>query len=354
MAQSITTKVLDWYKTHARPLPWRATRDPYAIWVSEIMAQQTRIETVLPYYERWLEQFPTVQALAEAEENQVLKAWEGLGYYSRARNMQKAARLIVTEYHGQLPRSAAELQKLPGIGPYSAAAIASIAFGEPVLAVDGNVRRVGARLFKIDHPLGSRELDQALREHLQGIIPETVPGDFNQALMELGARVCVAGRPRCSECPLQVDCLALQAGVQTSLPVSPERPTVPHYLVTAAVIEEHGKVLLAKRPEQGLLGGMWEYPGGKLEEGETHAQGLQREIMEELGADIEVGKQVGKFQHAYTHFKVTLFAYRCRVTSGILQALVAQEIQWVAISDLEQYPMGKIDRLISRRLGNTE
>jgi A/G-specific adenine glycosylase len=355
MAGTFARQILDWYKKNARSLPWRETKDPYAILVSEVMLQQTRVDTVIPYYQRWMELFPTITSLAIATEDEVLRVWEGLGYYSRARNLHKAAREIFQKYAGVIPGTLTELQKLPGVGVYTAAAVASIAFNEDVVTVDANVRRVAARLFNIDDPAGSPALEERVHQAMRANLPAGKAGDYNQALMELGACVCTPHQPACTACPMQSFCMAYKEGVQDERPVRKAKKEIPHYEVTAAVIWQQGRVLLAKRPASGLLAGMWEFPGGKLQMGESYVHGLMREIQEELGAIIEVGEQIGAYHHAYTHYKVTLYAFYCTLNGRQPEALEAQEIRWVKPETLQQYPMGKIDRMISRdvlKLGN--
>jgi A/G-specific adenine glycosylase len=357
MTSPIAEKLLSWYAEHARQLPWRGSRDPYAVWVSEIMLQQTRVETVIPYYQRWMERFPTIEALAVAPLQEVLNAWEGLGYYSRARNMQRAAQVVVELYGGSLPADLAALRKLPGIGAYTAGAIASMAFGLDAPALDGNIRRVLARVFNVEElarsSSGERRLWQLAGEHL----PAGRAGDYNQALMDLGAGMCTPRQPECGRCPLAEMCQARQLGVQEQRPVLASRPQTPHYIVTAAVIRRGDplqgseQVLLAQRPLQGLLGGLWEFPGGKLQPGEDLPACLRREICEELGVDISVGASLGVYRHAYTHFKVTLHAFACRLANGAEPTpLQAHDLRWVQAGELGDFPMGKIDRLIARRL----
>ncbi len=342
--------LLDWYRGAARQLPWRGSGDPYAIWVSEIMLQQTRVETVIPYYQRWMAQFPTVQALAAAPEQAVLKAWEGLGYYSRARNLHRAAGVIVERYSGRFPEEAAELRELPGVGRYTAGAIASMAFGNDEPALDGNIRRVLARLFDVALPARSPEGEARLWELAAEHLPGGQAGDYNQALMDLGALICVPRAPACLICPLAGMCLAFARGTQAERPVLARKPAVPHYLVTAAIIQRDGQVLIARRPENGLLGGLWEFPGGKLEDGEDLPACLRREIAEELGATVEVGEQFGIYRHAYTHFRVTLHAFCCTLIEGEPRPIQPSDLAWVGVDELAGYPMGKIDRQISNDL----
>ena len=331
-------------------MPWRGEKDAYRVWVSEIMLQQTRVDTVRAYYLRWMALFPTVKALAAAGEEEVLKAWEGLGYYARARNLLKAARFIVDKFGGVFPNKLEDIRQLPGVGAYTAAAIASIAFGLDEPAIDGNVRRVLARLHEIRSPLGNPQAEKGFESAARDLLPPGRAGDFNQAMMDLGSTICTPRKPRCSECPVQGFCAAFSTGNQNEFPVLPPRPVVPCIEVTAAVIEQDGRVLIARRPSKGLLGGMWEFPGGKVEPGETDARALVREIREELGAAINVGAGLGTFKHTYTHFHVTLRAYYCDLIEGEMRPIEASEIRWVDPPQLESYPMGKLDRMISQTL----
>ena len=350
----ISSRLLAWYTQNARRLPWRESKDPYAIWVSEIMLQQTRVDTVIPYYQRWMERFPDVSTLARSDQQEVLVTWEGLGYYSRARNLHKAARLIAADYDGKVPDRYDVLIKLPGIGPSSAADILSVAYGRDLAALDGNIKRVLARLFNLTDILDLPDFIANCQLHLEGMLPVGKAGDFNQGMMDLGATICLPKEPACPACPLRSDCMAFQAGVQLDRPLPKARKEIPHYIVTAGVIFEHpgqpGKVLLAKRPANGLLGGMWEYPGGKVDPGESLEECLTRELKEELGVDAAVGDKLGTYKHAYTHFRVTLHAFQCQILSGMPAALSADEIAWVAMDALDQFPMGKLDRLVTRTI----
>jgi A/G-specific adenine glycosylase len=350
MLTELSQRLLAWYDHNARRLPWRGRVDSYAVWVSEIMLQQTQVDTVIPYYKRWMARFPTIRDLAEAPEQAVLQVWEGLGYYSRARNLQRAAGQVMVEYAGELPRTRRELQTLPGIGPYSAAAIASIAYNQDEAALDGNIRRVYARVYAMRLPARSKEGEARLAEYARQNLPPGRAGDFNQALMDLGATICTPRGPRCLLCPLVGTCQAQAQGLQEQLPVMAARPNIPHLTVTAAVIQRGGRVLIAQRPIKGLLGGLWEFPGGKLEDGENLVGCLKREIREELTAEIEVGEPYGVYQHAYTHFKVTLYGFLCQLVSGEPAPIEAAAIAWVKPEEMTEYPMGKIDRQIARRL----
>lgn len=342
--------LLKWYIKNARALPWRDSRDAYAVWVSEIMLQQTRVDTVIPYFLRWMDKFPNLPSLAQADQQEVLKAWEGLGYYSRARNLHKAARQVVDQFNGQFPATEKELQSLPGIGKYTSAAIASIAFGADAAALDGNIKRVLARAFNVSIPVNSPTGEKALLDLARTHLPAGRAGDYNQALMDLGAMICLPKNPSCRICPLAKICQANLLGLQSSLPTLAKRVKTPHYIVTAAVIRKNGKVLIARRPAKGLLGGMWEFPGGKQEKGESLQECLRREILEELGCNIQVGGELGVFKHAYTHFSITLHCFESKLNGGTPRAIEATEIRWVSTLELADFPMGKVDRLISRKL----
>ena len=349
---SFTDSLLDWYAKNARELPWRSQQSPYRTWVSEIMLQQTQVDTVIPYFTEWMARFPEINTLAEADEQEVLSLWEGLGYYSRARNLHKAARIVIGDMNGELPQTTKELQKLPGIGPYTAGAIASIAFGEDVPAVDGNIRRVLSRVFNVSLPARSTEGEKIIWNLAEEHLPHGKAGIYNQALMDLGAAICTPKDPACESCPVSKDCLAFKLGVQEQRPVKLPRKKTPRHIVTAAVILRDDHVLLAQRHNDRLLGGLWEFPGGTMEPQDADlAACLRREIEEELGVRIEVGIPFGQYKHAYTHFKINLHAFICELSPGSTpQPLASQAIDWVAIGNLGDYPMGKVDRLIANRL----
>jgi A/G-specific adenine glycosylase len=346
----VSRDLLAWYDRHARGLPWRETHDPYRVWVSEVMLQQTRVDTVIPYYQKWLENFPNLHSLAAADERQAMQLWEGLGYYSRARNMLKTARILIEQRAGQFPDSIAELKKLPGIGDYIAGALASIAFGRDEVALDGNGLRVFARLAEFGQPINEAAGKVAIRELMQSMLPQGRAGDFNQAVMDLGATICVSRNPQCDQCPLKKHCLAFQNKSQDRYPLRTKKKPIPQYAVVAAVLRNGDTVLVDKRRADGLLGGLWEFPGGKIEEGEDLHTALVREIREELGVDIAVHADIGTYRHAYTHFKVVVTVFEADILNGEPAALAADEIQWVRPVELDQYPMGKVDRLIAHSL----
>jgi A/G-specific adenine glycosylase len=350
MPTSQAAALLAWYRRHARRLPWRGHPDPYAVWISEVMLQQTRVETVIPYFEAWMRRFPGVRVLAGASVQEVLRAWEGLGYYRRAVNLHRAARQILTTGAGRWPQTASEWRALPGIGDYTAAAIAALAFGQDEIALDGNLRRVLARWIDLPVDVRSAQGEKRLLAAARSQLPAGKAAAFNQALMDLGAVICTPRAPACEMCPVSSGCLARRRGTQGQRPVRAGRGRVPHRIVAAAVLRRNGRVLIARRPEGGLLGGLWEFPGGKREPGESLQACLRRELREELGIRAEVGESLGAFEHAYSHFSVSVHAFACKLLAGSPKALVHTRIAWIAPGRLSVYPMGKVDRAIARRL----
>jgi A/G-specific adenine glycosylase len=344
----LSSRLLHWYRLNKRTLPWRDHPDPYAVWVSEIMLQQTRIETVIPYFERWMRLFPTVNALAKASEQSVLNAWEGLGYYSRARNLHKAAKIIAKEYGGELPRDLDQLGQLPGIGRYTLGAISSMAFGMSVPALDGNIKRVYARIFDISEPVDTPKGEKLLWELAEKQLPKEDAGDYNQALMDLGATICIPKNPRCLICPVMKLCKARQNGTQDQRPVKTPKKSVPHHVHAAGVIVENGKVLLSKRPSKGLLGGMWEFPNGRVSGdplGEL-AQALKTGYNLRLRGkrrSVQNTEPLGIVQHGYSHFSVSVYVYACELASDV----IGENMKWIPLQKLDDYPMGRIDRQIA-------
>ncbi|MCO6449983.1 MAG: A/G-specific adenine glycosylase [Caldilineales bacterium] len=336
-----------WFQAHARDLPWRRQPSPYHVWVSEVMLQQTQAATVIPYYLRFIDRFPTVAYLAAAPIDYVLKAWEGLGYYRRAHNLHHAAKIVCAEHNGQLPRGEAELLALPGIGRYTAGAIRSIAFGIPAPILDGNIKRVLTRIFDIETSIDESETIRALWQLAEDLLDTENPGLFNEALMELGAIICLPQNPTCANCPVREHCLARKNGSQYERPVRSVRKRTPHFDVVAGVIQHpDGRILIAQRPTDGMLGGLWEFPGGKVKNGESQVAALQRELSEELGIETEVGAHVISLDHAYTHFRITLHAYFARIRSGTPQSLGVADWRWVTADELDRFAFARTDRRI--------
>ncbi|WP_254173278.1 A/G-specific adenine glycosylase [Planktothrix pseudagardhii] len=343
--------LLSWYTQTGRNLPWRNSRDPYQIWISEIMLQQTQVKTVIPYYQRWLETFPTVKDLAEADLQAVLKVWQGLGYYARARNLHACAQQIVQQYDGVFPNQLEAALSLPGIGRTTAGGVLSAAYNLPVSILDGNVKRVLARLRALSVP-PAKSL-KSLWEWSDSLLDPDHPREFNQAIMDLGAMVCTPKAPNCSECPWKRHCQAYLLNLQSEIPMREISAPLPHKMIGVAVIwNQQGQILIDKRPAKGLLGGLWEFPGGKLEAGETLEECIKREIQEELAIEIEVKDHLITIEHAYTHFKVTLNVYHCRYMSGEPQPLECDEIRWVTLDEIEQFPFPKANEKIIAALKN--
>lgn len=338
--------LLNWFANNARDLPWRHDRTPYRVWVSEVMLQQTQVEKVRDYYKRFIVSFPSVFDLAAASLEEVLKKWEGLGYYSRARSLHKAARLVVEKFNGVFPKEVKGLQLLPGIGPYTAAAIASIAYNIPAAAVDGNVRRVLARYLAEPSPAISD-----LEHVVMLLMPADAPRQFTEALMELGAVICRPQNPKCLLCPWHPQCKARQRGEQALYPAPRPRKELPHYDVVAAVtIRTDNRVLVARRLPDAMLGGLWEFPGGKREIRESLPEALRRELQEEMGIDIEVGEQILVINHAYTHFRITLYAFYCQLLEGEPHCLACSDFRWATIDELHELPMAVTDRKIAETI----
>lgn len=337
---SFSRRLLQWYDRNARDLPWRRSSDPYHIWISEIMLQQTTVKAVLGYYERWLKEFPDIKTVAEADIGTILKAWQGLGYYTRARNIHQAAQIILSTYDGEVPSDVERLKKIPGFGPYTLAAVLSIAFHKPIPVVDANVRRVVLRLAAIKENPGSG-FDLKTQNSLSGIISLKRPGDFNQAMMELGATVCRSKEPVCNLCPVRNMCLAFKAGIQETIPQPKTTATINIRAVVGLITNNQKEIFIQKRPEKGLLAGLWEFPGGKVETGESLTTALKRELKEELDLDPEdltVGQELCSVTHYYTKFRVRLSAFSCKIKEGA-RLVAANEGQWVKLSRLNEYPM---------------
>ncbi|OQA43222.1 MAG: putative A/G-specific adenine glycosylase YfhQ [Chloroflexi bacterium ADurb.Bin325] len=346
--------LLHWMASARRDLPWRQRRDPYAVWVSEVMLQQTQAATVVPYFERWLTRFPDVETLAAAPLDAVLKAWEGLGYYARGRNLHRAAQLIVARHGGQLPRDRAALRALPGIGRYTAGAILSLAYGQPEPALDGNVRRVLCRLCDVAEDPRQPAVEARLWE-VAGALAAAAPpgraGDLNEALMELGALVCTPGVPACDACPLAEQCRARRRGVQAERPVRAARPSTPHYDMTAAVIADtSGRLLIVRRPDAGLLGGLWGFPGGAAQPDEPLPAAVERNVREQVGVAVAAGARLARVKHAYTHFRITLHAFACAWTGGAPACATCADARWVAAGELADYAFPATDRKIAEQI----
>ena len=345
-----------WFDRARRPMPWRepgpdGRRDPYRVWVSEVMLQQTRVETAAPYFRRFMEAFPTVEALAAAPLDGVLKRWEGLGYYSRARNLHRAAQTVVAEHGGRVPSEEEAFRALPGVGPYTAAAVLSLSFGVPLAVLDGNVVRVLARVFAVEADAKAGRTRSALQDLAQRLLDPERPGRWNEAVMELGATVCTPRAPACPRCPLAAVCRAYAERQPEAYPVTRKAKPVPHHTVAVAVIaDDAGRLLVQRRPEDAMLGGLWEFPGGKREPDETVEAACAREVREELGVEVEVGVPVARVEHAYSHFRITLHAFRCRLVAGEPRSAHALPLRWVRPDELDDYAFPRANRRVIEAL----
>lgn len=344
VAREIRRLLLEAYDATKRDLPWRGESDPYRVWVSEVMLQQTRVETVIPYYKEWVRRFPDVDALAVAEEEEVLRAWQGLGYYSRARNLHSAAKVVRERLGGHLPTTARDLLGLPGVGVYTAGAVASIAFGEVVPAVDGNVRRVFARLFDLPDPTATR-----LKELAESLVDPRRPGDFNQALMELGALVCTPRSPACGSCPLSEHCLALARGTVEQRPERKAKARLREvHLVTLVVAVGEGEsleLLVRKRPPEGLLAGLWEFPGTEMDSRESVEDAVPRVLREGMGIGGLRGSgatsvPLPAVDHAFTHLKARYHPVLLQMGGHRPETLPPDGHRWVGLPAIrEELPL---------------
>lgn len=344
-------KLLAWYKTHARDLPWRRTRDPYQIWVSEIMLQQTQVATVISYFERFMEAFPTVEALAAAEEEEVLRLWEGLGYYRRARSLHRAAKEVVAQFGGQMPTTAADLQKLPGIGRYTAGAIASIAYDAPEPILEANTIRLFSRLLAYRGVVTSTAGQHLLWALATALVPRSGAGRFNQALMELGAQVCTPRDPQCLSCPALGLCPTQAAGLQAEIPSAAPRPNFEQVTEGAVVVRRRRRVLLLKRGPEERWAGLWDFPRFSLEseDSQHHAEQLPDLVHKATGVQIGDTGPLTTIRHGVTRFRITLHCYEAEVTGGRLK-LPGESARWILPADLPSYPLHTSARKLSKLL----
>ena len=317
------------------------------------MLQQTQVSRVVAYFLHWMDVFPHVRAVAEADREAVLKAWEGLGYYTRAANIHAAARIICSRHNARLPSETAALRTLPGIGPYTASAIASLAFNHCVPVVDANVQRVMARMLDIGQPIKSAAAQKEISSAVRGLIPKGRSRDLNQAVMELGALICLPHSPDCELCPVSVHCRSLAAGRVKQRPVLPTKKKATAVEVATGVLVDKGRILIQKRPAHGLMANLWEFPGGKLHPNERPEQALAREFMEELELAVRVGAKITLIKHSYTSFRVTLHVYWCTPAApGQVPVLhAASEYRWVWPEELAAFPFPSADRKLIQLLG---
>jgi A/G-specific adenine glycosylase len=334
---NFTLSILTWYNKQKRILPFRDIDDPYKIWLSEVMLQQTQIETVIPYFQKWISKYPTILSVATADQECLLKLWEGLGYYSRCRNFHKATKIVVAKHGGVIPDKWLEFRALPGVGDYTAAAVLSIAYSQPYIAIDGNVKRVMARILGLKN-LSNRNMTR-IKNYLTKNIFTDNPGDFNQSMMELGARICSPRNPNCGKCPLSFNCKAFSMGEPESYPLSVRKKKPHHYEIVVGIVWRGDEFYIQKRGEHGMLAGLWEFPGGKVEKDESLEDALYREIQEECGSMPKILKKIGTIKHAYTHFTITFHGYHCEENGTLIRC--QKNSKWIKPNQIDEFPFPK-------------
>ena len=334
-------QLMKWYRANHRDLPWRRSNTPYHIWVSEVMLQQTQVKTVLNYYRRFLTKFPNIKRLAAADLQAVLKVWEGMGYYARARNLHRAAKAVVQNHRGRVPDQWETFHNLPGVGDYIAAAVLSIAFNQPHPVVDGNVKRVLARLHKIRAPVNQPGSDKQFKKAAAQLLDSRQPGTFNQAMMELGALICKPRNPLCDVCPLTRICRAYQTQQVADFPKRQKLKATPQYHIAVGVVFKNDRVLITRRKAEGLLGGLWEFPGGKIKEGESAQGACIREIKEEVNLDVQIDRHLVQVKHAYTHFRIVMEVFCCKYVSGRVYLRGPAAFRWIRLAEYKNYPFPK-------------
>ena len=346
--RTVARTVLAWFRRGHRSLPWRLSRDPYRIWVAEVLLQQTRVRQVVPYFERLIARYPTVRHLARAKPAQLLKLWQGAGYYGRAVRLHEAAQEVMNRHGGKIPRTVGELEMLPGVGPYTARAIASIAYGVPVVPADANVLRVAARWTREERDLDIRSVRSSLVSYLERALPREDAGGFAEALMELGETICLPRSPRCEECPAAFGCRAArELEAPGTLPRRKARAPRPHVRAAVVALARGDRWLVQRRPSSGLLGGLWEFPGGKIEPGESPRVAALRELREETGARAARVRAVGVVHHAYSHFTIELHVFRATVRRP---PEPARGRRWLTFDGIARLPLPRATELIVRAL----
>jgi A/G-specific adenine glycosylase len=346
----VARRLLAWFEHSQRDLPWRRDRDPYRIWVSEVMLQQTQVATVVPYFERFLAAFPTLADLAAASEQEVLRVWEGLGYYRRARDLHRAAQLLVSEHAGVFPRDALAVRALPGMGRYTANAVLSQAFDLRLPILEANSQRVLCRLFGRTEDPTRGPLRRWLWETAERLVPREHAGTFNQALMELGALVCTAANPHCDECPLRSKCLARQQGLVDSIPFRPPAPTTIEVQEAAVVLRRAERVLLVQRPATGRWSNLWEFPHAELREGETHEEAAARLVPALTGITATLGPELLTIHHGVTRFAITMVCFEATPLAGEFTSEYYQAGRWLEPGEIADYPVSSPQRRLARAL----
>jgi len=352
LCQQVSRPLVNWFKIHQRVLPWRIHYSPYSVWISEIMLQQTQVDRVVPYYHRWMERFPTIGSVAMASLDELLKLWEGLGYYSRVKYLHRAAQIIQNDYSGRFPDQHHVLLKLPGIGPYTAGAIMSIAYNQNFPLVDGNVIRVLARIFNVESSIGDGETKALMWKKAEELISPGESRWLNQALMELGALICTPKNPGCPDCPVYYSCQSFLFGCVELRPVVPPSKKNTPIEVVVGVLMEDGCYLIQQRPPNGLMAGLWEFPGGKIKGGEKPEDALVREFKEELALCTQVGEKITTIKHGYTSFSVTLHAFFCTLVPSRQSPILhfASTYRWVKPGEFKDFAFPAANRRLVNKL----
>ena len=334
----ITEQLITWYSKHKRDLPWRHSKDPYKIWLSEIMLQQTQVDTVIPYYKKWLNKYPTLKDVAHAAEGDLLKIWEGLGYYNRCRNFKKACDIVLSDYKGKVPTDFHAFIKMPGVGEYIAAAVLSIVHDKSYPALDGNIMRVLSRFMK--KKTLSRYNKKVIYNHICKWMKFGSPGDINQALMDIGSQICKPNQAHCYKCPLENSCRATKTNLPESYPTPKQNKHIPNYDVVTGIIWDHDQFLILQRNEMNHLGGLWEFPGGKMKNGESQSEALIREIKEECGLEVNVKSKIGSIKHVYSHFSIHMTTFHC-VSKNNTIIKTTQPYRWIKPIQIKDLPFPK-------------
>ena len=340
-----TNNILKWYNQNHILFPWRETSDPYKIWLSEIMLQQTQVQTVIPFYNRWIKKFPTIYDVAKSSDEELFKYWEGLGYYNRANNFREACIQVINQYNGEIPDNKIDLLQLKGIGDYTSSAISSIAFNKPNYVIDGNVKRIMARILCL--PDYSKTSFNKINKFLITNINKNKPGDFNQSLMDLGREICKPKNPICKDCPISFSCKSYLTNQVSKYPINNKPKSIkPHYKVGVGIIWNKNKILITKRKKNGLLGGLWEFPGGKVLNNESITKCIHREIKEELNIQVNVEAFITNIKHQYSHFSIDLYAHHCFYNGGKIKCTSADDWKWVSPKMFSKYPFPKANHYI--------
>ncbi len=358
IASSFVSCLLPWFEAHARDLPWRGQKNAYKTWISEVMLQQTQMERGVSYFLRWMERFPSIEAVANAHEEDILHAWEGLGYYSRARNIHKAAKIICEKHGGVFPSDVEQIRALPGIGPYTTGAIASMAFGHELPCIDANVERVLARMFDIDTPVKQEPAASRIRAlalELALAVPRHKVGTHNEAMMELGALVC-RKKPLCQQCPVSHLCESHRLNISQERPVPGKRAAITPLMVVTGVLRVGQKIFVQKRLPQGAWGNLWEFPGGRIEEGESPEQAIVREFKEETGFDVRIVQKYGIIKHGYTTYRITLHCFELALVESKIDhepqpnLTAATAHAWATLEDIAKLALPAAHRKLADML----